>query len=514
MKDDSKNRQTAQPAHGWLARWTTLQDIERSLVDEPSEGFKAWARTTAGVVAMLLALQLITGVLLAFYYVPSTESAHTTVAYIEKVLTAGAWLRALHHYGSQWLTLFLVLHIGQMFWRASYRRRPVGWTASVVLLALIMASGATGYSLPWDARAFFSTRIAEGITSGMPLAGSLARRWLLGGSEISALTLTRFFALHALVLPTLILLLVIARLFIFRERGTVSAEEELRLEAWMRGQIVRNAFVAGLIFLALALYAAKFHAPFGPAPQEAAPEYLPRPGAQFLWLFQTLKFLPGRIASLFALLFPLLFFASLAALPFLDRLPLLKRLDHPRRSIGATLFAFCLVLFTVMTALAYIEDARDPRVREQLARQRADEAAFRAAPFEPQRFQTGEALADDEDATGAGTPNNTRQTNSGAATGPASSTSQTGQLASSSAPAAYIKNCANCHGTHGQGVSIFPKLLGVYLKPRRSVEDIVKLLDDPVAYGLRPPMKSYAGKLTEDEKLEIANFVVTLKKKK
>ena len=154
----------------WLSRWTTLQDIERSLIDEPSTGLSAWARTTAGVVVMLLAVQLLTGVLLAFYYVPSAESAHTTVSYIEKVLPAGSWLRAVHHYGSQWLTLALVIHLAQMFWRATYRRRPVAWMASVMLLMLVLAEGATGYSLPWDARAFFGTRVAEGI------AGGLARR--------------------------------------------------------------------------------------------------------------------------------------------------------------------------------------------------------------------------------------------------------------------------------------------------------------------------------------------------
>ncbi|HYY58160.1 MAG TPA: DUF4405 domain-containing protein, partial [Pyrinomonadaceae bacterium] len=117
----------------WLSHWTTLEDIERSLVDEPSGGLEAWARTTAGVVAMLVLVQAVTGVLLAFYYVPSAESAHTTVAYIEKVLPAGSWLRAVHHYGSQWLTLFLVLHLVQMFWREGYRRRPVAWMTSIVL---------------------------------------------------------------------------------------------------------------------------------------------------------------------------------------------------------------------------------------------------------------------------------------------------------------------------------------------------------------------------------------------
>ncbi|HYO90492.1 MAG TPA: cytochrome b N-terminal domain-containing protein, partial [Pyrinomonadaceae bacterium] len=316
---------------GWLSRWTTLQDIERSLVDEPSRGLSAWARTTAGVVVMLLIVQMVTGLLLAFYYVPSAESAHTTVSFIEKVLPAGSWLRALHHYGSQWLTLALVLHLAQMFWRATYRRRPVGWMAMVLLLMLVLMGGATGYSLPWDARAFFGTRVAEGIAGGTPLVGDFSRRWLIGGTDITPVTLARFFALHVLVTPALIFLVVVARLFIFRERATVSAEEERKLERWMHGQMARNAVVAGLVFLALALYASWNFAPLGPPADTAAPGYLPRPGAQFRWLFQLLKYLPGQAASVVAVALPAVIFIGLASLPFLNPPRLRRVVAHPRR---------------------------------------------------------------------------------------------------------------------------------------------------------------------------------------
>src|SRR6185503_9842598 len=65
-----------------------------------------WLQTTAGIVGVLLLVQFLTGVLLAFYYVPSVDHAHTTVSYVEKVVSSGSWLRSLHHYGSQWLALF------------------------------------------------------------------------------------------------------------------------------------------------------------------------------------------------------------------------------------------------------------------------------------------------------------------------------------------------------------------------------------------------------------------------
>jgi ubiquinol-cytochrome c reductase cytochrome b subunit len=505
----------------WLSRWTTVEDIERSLVDEPSRGIEAWARTTAGVVAMLTVVQAVTGVLLAFYYVPSAESAHTTVAYIEKVLPAGSWLRALHHYGSQWLTLFLVLHLAQMFWRRGYSRRPVGWMSTVILLALVLAGGATGYSLPWDARAFFGTRVTEGIAGGLPLVGDASRRWLLGGMEITPVTLARFFALHVLVVPVLILLVITARLFVFRERGIVSDEEERRLEGWMFGQVGRNAIAAGIVFLALALWASRFYAPLGPAADTAAPGYLPRPGAQFLWLFQLLKYLPGRVASAVAVALPALIFIGLGSLPFLNPPRLRKVMTRPRRNLGAVLFILGFALFTTMTVIAYVEDARDPRVRDQLARQSKEEEAFRAAPFSPLRTRTSESNIEDERegstadglATNDGAGQNARPGASPQPSPTAGASPATTTVSATSPPDSYITNCSGCHGTRGQGVFPFPRLIGVSAKPRRSVEDLVAIINDPASYNLEPTMPSFATKMSDEEKREVAAWIAVLKKR-
>lgn len=501
----------------WLARWTTLRQVSRSLSDEPSGRFEAWARTTAWVVAMLLALQIVTGVLLAFYYVPYTEGAHTTVAYIEKVVPAGSWIRALHHYGSQWLPLALVLHLAQMFWHASYRRRPVGWIACVCLLALALADGATGYSLPWDVRAFFSTRVTEGIAGGLPLIGSASRKWLLGGTEISPLTLTRFYALHTLVVPALILLTVAARLFVFRDPAQLSALTSHNIKqstgSYRSAQTTRNAVVIGAVFLALALYAARFHAPLGPPASVAAPGYLPRPGAQFLWLFQMLKYLPGRAASLIAVALPGLILAALAALPFLDRPSPRNESGDARRKFCTALFALCFALVTGLTLIAYIGDARDTRVRAQLARQATEETSFRAAPFMPLRATTSASTGVDSEMRGRVNEETPRKGESSNGVASPQATMVAGSQNSVSAPPdSYTKNCSACHGTRGQGFSIFPKLTGVSAKPQRTVEDLIAILNDPAAYGLRPPMKSYGDKLSESEKREIAEWVASLRK--
>ena len=495
-----------------LARPKPLADAS----DGGATGWRCWVWTTTSIVLMLLLVQFITGLLLAFYYVPAADHAHTTVSFIEKVLPAGSWIRALHYHGSQWLPLFLFLHLAELFWRGAYRTQIARWVAAVVLFALVMAAGATGYSLPWDVRAFFSTRVAEGIVNGLPFIGSGAREWLLGSSEISTLTLSRFFALHVLVTPLLILLVVGWQLFVRRSsRPCATAEEHFENKTESRGrekdspaevdstakktsrpralvinQLTRNVLMAALVFLVFALYAHQYPAPLGPAAANATADYLPRPGAQFVWLYQTLKYVPGALGSLVGVVLPGLVVLTLAALPWLDRTPLKRIMNEPRRNIGAAILSFLIVFVATITVISYANDRRDPRTRQQLARQSAAEAAFRREPFVPVLLRENDA-----------------------AVGPASAGSAG---LSTSPPAAYTKFCATCHGEHGagarQGPLKFPPLLGVSEKPRRSVADIIGILNDPTVYGLEPPMKSFATKLTDEEKREIAQWVVTLKK--
>jgi len=469
-----------------------------------STGWRCWVWTTTGVVLMLLLVQFITGLLLAFYYVPSADHAHTTVSFIEKALPAGPWIRALHHHGSQWLPLFLFLHLLELLWRGAYRTRAARWIATVVLLGLVMAAGATGYSLPWDLRAFFSTRVAEGIVNGLPLVGSSARAWLLGSNEISTLTISRFFALHVLLTPLLILLVVGWQLFVRRSNPPgVTAEEEhsenkaespikkiSRSRAVVVNQQTRNVLMAAVVFLLLGLYSHKFPAPLGPSASNATADYLPRPGAQFVWLYQTLKYVPGAWGSLVGVVLPGLVLLMLAMLPWLNRKPFRRITNRPRRNIGAVILSLSIVFITSMTLISYVSDRRDPRTRQQLAVQVAEEAAFRREPFVPAMLKEADTANVPASAASPGM----------SATGP---------------PLAYTKLCATCHGEHGegarQGTLKFPPLLSVAEKPRRSVADIVGILNDPTAYGLEPPMKSFATKLRDDEKREIAAWVVTLK---
>lgn len=427
------------------------------VLNHRSDGFSVWLQTTGGVVGVLLLVQFLTGILLAFYYVPSVDHAHTTVSYIEKVVSSGSWLRSLHHYGSQWLALFVFLHVVRLFFDKAYVERRIAWVTAVVMLGLVMAAAGTGYSLPWDARAFFSTRVAEGLMSGLPLVGRNARFWLLGGNEISTITLSRFFAMHVLVVP-----FAIVGVIVWRWRREV---------CW--SNLGRNAIAGGVVFVALAIWCAKFPAPLGPPVEAMTSEYLPRPGAQFLWLYQLLKYVPGGLGSIAGVVLPGIGLAILLLLPLL----------RARRIIGLTVLAAFTAIILAMTIAANVSDRTDTRTREQLARQVAQEANWRNEPFNPQLLQSAQRESPSAGATG----------------GP---------------PVMYMKFCVNCHGPRGegaqQGTLRFPPLLDIAAKPRRTVEDIVGLLKDPAAYGLQPPMRSFSDKLTDQQMREIAEWVVQL----
>lgn len=419
-----------------------------------------WLQTTGAIVGILLLVQFVTGILLAFYYVPSVDHAHTTVSYIEKVVSSGSWLRSLHHYGSQWLSVFAFIHVIRLFLDRAYTTNRMQWIAAILLLGLVMTAGGTGYSLPWDARAFFSTRIAEGLMAGLPFVGRNARLWLLGGSDISTLTLSRFFALHVLLTPALIVAVVVWRVF------------GLNL-ARLFGP--RHAIAGGLVFLGLALWCLKYPAPLGPSVAEAAAEYLPRPGSQFLWLYQSLKYIPGGLGSITGVVLPGIVLTVLILLPWLKR----------ARVIGASLLGAGVVVILLMTTAAYLSDRRDQRTREQLSKQVAEEEAWRREPFEPARLTLANSAS-------------------------------TAKAVPGGPPVMYMKFCVNCHGANGEGARQgrlnFPPLLDVAAKPRRTVDDIVGLLKDPTVYGLQPPMRSFSTKLTEEQMREIAEWIVKLKR--
>jgi ubiquinol-cytochrome c reductase cytochrome b subunit len=454
----------------WLDDRTGYRALMSSALDEPIPGGSRWVYVFGSALLTTLVLQFVTGMLLTFYYVPSIDHAHTTVAYIQKEVPLGWLVRGVHYYGASAVIVILLLHLAQVFvWGAYKERREALWLAGVILLNLVLGFGFTGYLLPWDQKAYFGTQVAGGIAGSVPLVGADLSRVLLGGSGVGQGTLSRFFALHVFLLPALTVLLIVAHLYLFRHAGPAgpaSDDPERRrgVERFYPMQFFKDTVATVAVVGVIAGLAYARPALLGPRADPAA-GFVPRPEWYFLWTFQLLKFMPAFVGGVVV---PGVVMTALALAPFVDRSP---RRDLRARLLPIAAFVVVLGAMAALTSVALVDDARDPKIQSQ------EEAAerFMGEPFEP------DLIGFKPEPAAAPAP----------------------------PPEPYAKNCAACHGAAGEG-QFGPSLEGLTAKPGRSTEDLVKLLADPPAYGLKPTMPAFAS-MPEDERRQIAEWIATLK---
>ena len=471
---------------GWISKETSLKSIMLRLSEEPSNGAAAWARTTSGLLALLLILQTVTGFLLAFHYVPSTTTAYTTVSYLEMAVNSGSWIRSLHYHSSVLLPVVLVLHLGQMLVRGAFKTNRSAWIFAVMLLGLILASGATGYALPWDARSLNGVNIAASLTANVPLIGPTAGKWLINGTTISTLTLSRFYGIHVFALPALIAGIVICRIFVFAKSNDDS--NDLPQSPWLIEQLFRNAVVIGVVFAGIALFSSIYPAPLGPPPLGSA-SYLPRPGPQFLWLFELQKWTDGAAAALLALGFPGLILGGLTLISIVP-------VRHMRYAKFGSAAVFLVGFGTVgiLTSMAIYDDLSDSRISSQLAKQEKEEADLRRSGFEPKVVGAEHLVIDKE----------LSHTETSRASSPADPVR---------IPETYVANCAKCHGSSGEGTAKFPELVGITERSEDPLtpEMVLAIINDPKSVGYSSKMPAYKNKLSESEKSEIVNWIRSLR---
>lgn len=171
---------------------------------------------TLGSATLFIALnQAITGILLTIYYVPTPDHAYDSVQYITTEVTAGWLIRGLHHWGASAMVVVTVLHMLRVILHGAYKfPREVTWFTGVFLLVVVIGFGFTGYLLPWDQKAFWATTVGTRIAEVTPIFGESLLRILRGGTDLSAVTLARFFGVHVWFLPAALLVLVGIHLYL------------------------------------------------------------------------------------------------------------------------------------------------------------------------------------------------------------------------------------------------------------------------------------------------------------
>jgi quinol-cytochrome oxidoreductase complex cytochrome b subunit len=179
-----------------------------------------WFYTLGSATLFVAVNQIVTGILLTVYYVPTPDHAYDSVQYITTQVTAGWLVRGLHHWGASAMVILTALHMLRVLFYGAYKYpREVTWFTGVGLLLIVLGFGFTGYLLPWDQKAFWATTVGTRIAAVAPGVGEWILRALRGGEDLSAVTLARFFGAHIWMLPAALLALLLVHLYLVVRLG-------------------------------------------------------------------------------------------------------------------------------------------------------------------------------------------------------------------------------------------------------------------------------------------------------
>jgi ubiquinol-cytochrome c reductase cytochrome b subunit len=353
----------------WFDNRTNFRAGMARMLDEPLPAGTGWWFVTGSVLLFLLAIQMLTGVVLAMYYVPAPEFAYDSVRFIVSRLAFGRVLRGLHFFGASFIVVAAVVHMLRVVLFGSYKKpREVTWITGVLLLLVILGFALSGYLLPWDQRAYWATTVTINIARGTPIAGEWVAALMRGGSDLGALTLLRWYAAHVFLLPAAVVAFTVSHLYLMRRHGISGPVTPASGEpkAFYPFHALKDTIVVALVFAALLTLAITARVPLDAVADPADASYVPRPEWYFLSLFQLLKYFPGPLEPIATMVIPGLVVTALLLLPFLDR----GRERRPlRRPFVTSAFGLGLVLVGALTWLGFRDTPKssDPNAWSPLA---------------------------------------------------------------------------------------------------------------------------------------------------
>lgn len=329
----------AQGTFVWLDKRLHLTNLwEHTAGHHIPKSSASWFYVFGSATLLCLMLQLVTGSLLAFAYVPSGSQAYTTLQYLTYEQPLGWFLRGMHYWGSNFMVAIMFLHMTQVFLFGAYKYpREITWLSGCVLMVLTLGMAFTGQVLRFDEDAYWGLGIGAAIAGRVPFIGENVVHLMLGGPIIASETLSRFFSLHVFILPGSILALVALHLRMVLTKGINEYPEPGRLvhrETYDREyeeiiqkdgmpfapygiwkDLVAAAVVLGGIFLCTAIFGPK--GPTGP-PYPTEIDTVPRPDFFFMWIFAVAALMPEHIETFLLLVGGPVIMGVLFALPFIN----------------------------------------------------------------------------------------------------------------------------------------------------------------------------------------------------
>ena len=290
-------------ALGWLqSRVPVDQEMLKAVGSEPIPGhLKRWWWCIGGTPAYLFIVQIVSGILLTFYYVPSPEFAYESVVAISDQIRFGSYVRSIHRWSSHLMIVTLLLHMMRVFFTGAYRPpRELNWMIGCCLLLLTLGAGFTGYSLVWEQLSYWGATVAANLLAAVPLIGDHLAGFLRGGDAVGQSMLTRLFVLHIGAVPTLMIGCVSIHIYLVRahgisELGSPGSPDSKPFPFFPNHFLTEVALALFLMFVVTCL-AVIFPAGIGPkADPLDTPEHI-KPEWYFFWAFGWLKLMPDQLA--------------------------------------------------------------------------------------------------------------------------------------------------------------------------------------------------------------------------
>jgi quinol-cytochrome oxidoreductase complex cytochrome b subunit len=352
-----------QPVRGlrqWLDERVGLADLVRMAREKhvPIHRHSIWYYL-GGMTLFLFGIQVITGILLLLYYRPSADEAYESVQFLMAEVQFGWLVRSVHAWSANLMIFTLSVHLFSVLLLKAYRPpREITWLSGMALCGLALAFGFTGYLLPWNTLSLFATKVGTDIPGALPVVGEFAGRLLRGGADVTGATLTRFYGIHVAILPALTTACLGLHLYLVQRHGmsvpdgVTPAPGRSDAMPFLPNFLLRDMIGWFAALGVLATLAAFFPTelgqkadPFVPAPAGIRPEWY------FMFMFQTLKYLPPHVLGLEGETIGIVGFGLagllLALVPFLD-----QGRTRGRLVTSAALLAIAYIL--TLTALGYL----------------------------------------------------------------------------------------------------------------------------------------------------------------
>jgi quinol-cytochrome oxidoreductase complex cytochrome b subunit len=205
---------------GWVEERLGLREIASRVLRKPVPAGVTWYHCFGGLTFLTFIVLVVTGVTLAFFYVPSPDHARASITWFESSIPLGRLVRNLHRWSAYAMVLLIPLHMLRVFVHGAYRKpRELSWVVGVLMLLAVLAFGFTGYLLPWDQKAYWATNVGINIAGSVPGIGPFLADLLRGGPALGSLTLLRFYGLHVFVLPALLVVGLVLHFAMVRKQG-------------------------------------------------------------------------------------------------------------------------------------------------------------------------------------------------------------------------------------------------------------------------------------------------------